>query len=281
MDFFTPVVDDPYKFGQVAAANSLSDIYAMGGRPVFALNIVCFPTCLPAEVLGEIIRGGADKVKEAGAMIIGGHTVDDKEPKYGLAVTGLVHPKKVLPNSNAKPGDLLILTKPLGVGILNTAVKGEIASSKEADDVYETMSYLNKYAMEIACKYDINSCTDITGFGFLGHVYEMAEGSGVSINIHYNNIVVIDGAEEYAKMGIIPAGAYRNRGYLEGKCHFDGLLKEYQQDILFDPQTSGGLLLSVNKSNTEKLFDELKHIKMPCAIVGEVTKKREYHIYVD
>jgi selenide,water dikinase len=281
LDFFTPVVDDPYRFGQVAAANSLSDVYAMGGEPLFALNIVCFPTCLPVEVLGEIIRGGVDKVSEAGAMIIGGHSVDDNEPKYGLSVTGIVHPDKVLSNANAKPGDVLILTKPLGTGILNTAVKGDIASLKMQKDVYENMAYLNKYAMEIARKYDINSCTDVTGFGFLGHLYEMAHGSRVSMKIHSRDVKVLEGAAEFAKMGVIPSGAYRNKKYLEGKVAFSAGVEGYLQDILCDPQTSGGLLLSVGKKDGMRLFKELESIKTPCSLVGEVTEKKDFYIYVD
>jgi len=281
LDFFTPIVDDPYKFGQIAAANSLSDIYAMGGTPIFALNIVCFPTCLPIEILGEILKGGADKVIEAGANIVGGHSVDDKEPKYGLAVTGVVHPKKVLSNASAKEGDILILTKPLGIGIMNTAIKGDIATQKNVEDAVETMSYLNKYASQIGGRYHINSCTDITGFGFLGHLYEMASGSGVSINVHYNDIKVLDGAEDFARMGIIPQGAYKNRQYLEGKYKFDEKVQEYKKDILFDPQTSGGLLFSVNEKYAYKLFEELKSIKTPCSIAGEVTQKGEHYIYID
>lgn len=281
LDFFTPVIDDPYRFGQIAAANSLSDVYAMGGKPIFALNVVCFPTCLPVEVLGEIIRGGADKVSEAGAMIIGGHSVDDKEPKYGLSVTGIVHPQKVLSNANARVGDVLILTKPLGTGILNTAVKGDVATDKMQEDVYMNMAYLNKYAMEIACKYKINSCTDITGFGLLGHLYEMASASAVSMEIHCRNIKVLEGANEFAKMGIIPAGAYRNKDYLNGKVFFDSHVEQYNKDILYDPQTSGGLLMSVDKSDAPNLFEELKAIKTPCSMVGEVTEKKDFYIYVD
>lgn len=281
VDFFTPVVDDPYLFGMIAAANSLSDIYAMGGKPLFALNIVCFPTCLPLDILGEILRGGADKVKEAGAVIAGGHTIDDKEPKYGLAVTGAVNPKRVLSNSNAKIGDVLILTKPIGTGILNTAVKGGAATKRNMEDVSETMAYLNKYAMDIACRYDINSCTDITGFGLLGHLYEMASGSGVSMRLHYANIPIIKGTEDFAKMGIIPAGAYRNRDYLKDKVVFDSKIEEYKKDVLFDPQTSGGLLLSTNRSNADKLMEELKTIKTSCSIIGEVTEKEDNYLFVD
>lgn len=280
LDFFTPIVDDPYMFGQIAAANSLSDIYAMGGKPLFALNIVCFPTCLPMEILGRIIKGGADKVMEAGAVIVGGHSIDDKEPKYGLAVTGSVHPDRVMKNSTAKDGDILILTKPLGIGIINTAIKGEIASLKNVDEACETMAYLNKYAMDIACGYNIHSCTDITGFGLLGHVYEMASGSGVTVNIHYDNIAKLDGVEDFARMGIIPAGTYRNREYLKGKYEFSATVKEYEQDILFDPQTSGGLLLSVDRTDAPRLYDELKAIKTPCSIIGEVIERKEKYIYI-
>lgn len=273
-------MDDPYKFGQVAAANSLSDVYAMGGRPIFALNIVCFPTCLPAEVLGEILRGGADKVAEAGAIIAGGHSVDDKEPKYGLAVTGVVHPGRIMENSKARVGDTLILTKPLGIGIINTAVKGEIASGKNISDAYETMAYLNKYAMEVALKYDVHSCTDITGFGLMGHAFEMANGSNVTIDIEYNSIRKLDGAEDYSRMGIVPAGTYRNKKHIEGKYILSSSIKEYMEDILFDPQTSGGLLLSVNSDDANKLHEDLKSIKTPCSIIGKVKEKGDYYIYV-
>lgn len=280
VDFFTPIVDDPYTFGQIAAANALSDIYAMGGKPIFALNIVCFPTCLPLSILGEILKGGADKVKEAGAVIAGGHSIDDKEPKYGLSVTGIVNPNRVLSNSSAKAGDVLILTKPLGIGVINTAVKAEIASSKNKEDVIKIMSYLNKYASDMALKYNVNSCTDITGFGFLGHLYEMVSGSGVSAEVYYKNINVIEGAEDFARMGIIPAGAYRNRNYLEGKIEFKPATEEYKKDILFDPQTSGGLLLSLNEKDAEMFVDDLKSIDTPCSIVGRVLEKKDYSIYV-
>jgi selenide,water dikinase len=281
LDFFTPIVDDPYEFGQIAAANSLSDIYAMGGSPVFALNIVCFPVCLPMEILGEIIRGGSDKVREAGAYIVGGHSIDDKEPKYGLAVTGTVHPERIMANSTARPGDLLVLTKSLGVGIINTAVKGGIASPKNKSDAVESMTYLNKYASEIIRKYNISACTDITGFGLLGHLYEMVSGSHVSANVHYDGLAVINGAQDFAKMGIIPQGAYRNRQYLQGKCSFAHGFEEFKKDILFDPQTSGGLLVSVERDQAAALLDELRSIKTPCSFVGEITEEREYSIHVD
>ncbi len=281
LDFFTPIVDDPYTFGQIAAANSLSDIYAMGGKPLFALNIVCFPTCLPIDILGDILKGGADKVLEAGASIVGGHSIDDKVPKYGLSVTGVVNPNKIWSNSTAKAGDVLILTKPLGIGIINTAIKGEIASQKNIDDAVLNMAYLNKYASDIANKYNINACTDITGFGLMGHLYEMVSSSGASANIHYEDILTLDGAEDFAKMGIIPGGAYRNREHIKDKYYFKDGIEEFKKDILFDPQTSGGLLLSVDKSIAPYIMEDLKSIKTKSSIIGEVVLKNDYSIYVD
>ncbi|KPU44147.1 selenide, water dikinase [Oxobacter pfennigii] len=281
LDFFTPIVDDPYMFGQIAAANSLSDVYAMGGTPLFALNIVCFPTCLSMDILGEIIKGGADKVKEAGAIIVGGHSIDDKEPKYGLAVTGIVHPKKVWANIGANAGDTLILTKPLGTGIINTSIKGELATEKNIENAVKTMAYLNKYAFDIANKYSISACTDITGFGFLGHLNEMVSGSGASAVIHYDDIKMLSGAEDFAKMGIVPEGAYRNRKYLNGKIEFTAKIQEFKRDILFDPQTSGGLLLAVKKEDANELINELQNIETPASIVGEIIEKKAFSIYVD
>ena len=213
VDFFTPVVDDPYTFGQIAAANSLSDVYAMGGEPKIALNIVGFPNCLDPSVLGEILAGGADKVKEAGAVLVGGHSVQDEEPKYGLCVTGFVHPKKIFKNYGCQPGDVLILTKQIGSGIINTAVKAEMASEHEVCEAVRVMSSLNKKAKEAAEGFSIHACTDVTGFGLLGHCVEMAQASGVSFHLSVQDIAFLDGAAEYAKMGLVPAGAYRNREY--------------------------------------------------------------------
>ena len=217
LDFFTPIVDDPYTFGQIAAANSLSDVYAMGGKPIVALNIVCFPNCLNMNILGEILRGGADKVLEAGAVIVGGHTVQDDEPKYGLSVTGIVHPDKVLKNYGSETGDILILTKPIGLGIINTAIKAKIASKEAYEKAVKVMAYLNKYAGEIITDYNITSCTDITGFSLIGHAYEMAEPSKKTFRIFKDAIPFIKEAKEYASMGLIPAGCYENKRYLEGK----------------------------------------------------------------
>ncbi|OSB17184.1 selenide, water dikinase SelD [Clostridium sporogenes] len=280
LDFFTPIVDDPYMFGQIAAANSLSDVYAMGGKPVVALNIVCFPSCLPIEVLGEILKGGADKVMEAGAVVIGGHTVDDNEPKYGLSVTGTVHPDKVLKNYGCREGEVLITTKPLGIGIINTAIKGDIASKEARDEAVKSMSTLNKYAGEIIAKYNVSACTDITGFGFLGHAYEMASASNVTLKFNHEKIAYIKEAEEYAEFGLVPAGAYANRDHIEGNFEFKDV-PVFMQDILFDPQTSGGLLISCSKEESEKIMEELNKLELKSSIVGEVIKKQDKYIIVE
>jgi len=279
LDFFTPVVDDPYTFGQIAAANSLSDIYAMGGEPKVALNIVCFPACLPIDVLSHILRGGADKVIEAGAVVVGGHTVDDNEPKYGLSVTGIVNPNKILKNNTAKEGDLLILTKPVGIGIINTAIKGELASPEAYKKAVHVMTTLNKYAFLKVKDLDINSCTDVTGFGLMGHLYEMAAGSMHSINIYKNRVPVISEAIEYAKMGLVPAGTYKNKSYLDGKYSLSGV-EEYMEDILFDPQTSGGLILSMSEIDAMKAMAALKELDLKSAIIGEVTALKDKYLYV-
>lgn len=281
LDFFTPVVDDPYMFGQIAAANSLSDVYAMGGEPKLAMNIVCFPNCLSPDVLVKILKGGHDKVMEAGAILVGGHTVEDEEPKYGLSVAGFVHPNKVLTNSNAKPGDLLILTKPIGLGIINTAIKGGLADKKSYDEAVHIMSTLNKYGKEALDKVEANSVTDITGFGLLGHALEMAEGSSVSIKIDHKKIPFISNTLEYAQMGLVPAGAYANRGYIGDNVIFTNQIAEAVEDMLFDPQTSGGLLISISKEKAELLLDELKNNPTDYAVIGEVVDKKEYYLIVE
>lgn len=279
LDFFTPVVDDPYTFGQIAAANSLSDVYAMGGKPLVALNIVCFPSCLPIEVLGEILNGGASKVIEAGAVVIGGHSVDDNEPKYGLSVTGTVHPDKILKNCGSKPNDVVILTKPLGTGIINAAIKGEIASEEAYKNAVEVMTTLNKYAGEIITKYPISACTDITGFGLMGHGYEMAAGSNVTLSLYKKRIPFIKEAEEYAKMGLVPAGAYNNKNYLKGKYRLENV-ETWMEDILFDPQTSGGLLITCSETDAVSIMEEMKKLPLKSAIIGEVTKLKDKYIEV-
>lgn len=280
LDFFTPVVDDPYTFGQIAAANSLSDVYAMGGKPTVALNIVCFPNCLNIEILGEILKGGADKVLEAGAVVIGGHSVEDDEPKYGLSVMGIVHPDKILKNYGAKPADVLIITKPIGTGIINTAIKGQVASEEAYNKAVKVMSTLNKYSGEIIVKYNVNACTDITGFGVMGHCYEMAESSKVTIKLNKNNIPYIEEAREYADMGLVPAGSYNNRAYLEGKYELNDV-PEWMEDILFDPQTSGGLLISCSREEAEKVLLELNELELKSSIIGEVEEFTGMYISVE
>lgn len=281
LDFFTPMVDDPYVFGQVAAANSLSDVYAMGGNPIVAMNIVCFPSCHDMDVLAKIMKGGFDKVRESGALLVGGHTVDDKEPKYGLSVSGIAHPNKILSNANSKVGDVLILTKPLGLGILNTAIKANLIKKDTENKVIEVMTHLNKYAAMSFNKIQVNSVTDITGFGLLGHALEMAKASEVSIHINSKDVPIIDESLDMAKMGIIPAGMYRNKQYIEK----DVEIKDVDTaliDILYDPQTSGGLLVSVNAKYADKLIKDMKlNGSIEAKIIGCVKSKGEKYITVE
>ena len=280
LDFFTPIVDDPYTFGQIAAANSLSDVYAMGGKPIVALNIVCFPNCLNMNILGEILRGGADKVLEAGAVIVGGHTVEDDEPKYGLSVTGIVHPDKVLKNYGSETGDILILTKPIGLGIINTAIKAKIASKEAYEKAVKVMAYLNKYAGEIITDYHITSCTDITGFSLIGHAYEMAEPSKKTFRIFKDAIPFIKEAKEYASMGLIPAGCYENKRYLEGKYLLNNV-ESWMEDILFDPQTSGGLLISCKEKDYIDILTRLEKLEVESSVIGRVEDFNDAYIVVE
>lgn len=281
LDFFTPIVDDPYMFGQIAAANSLSDVYAMGGEPVVALNIVGFPTCLDLSILNEILKGGADKVKEAGALLVGGHSVEDNEPKYGLSVTGLIHPDKVLTNATAKPGDVLVITKPVGVGILNTAIKAEMLSEEEVQKAMHIMASLNKTAAEGLKHVTVNSCTDITGFGLAGHAFEMADGSDVTVVLDSKLIPVAEGAIENASMGLVPAGAYRNAEYIKGKYHFDESVTEAMRDIIFDPQTSGGLMVSLPADQVDTLLKYYEeHLDTAFAVIGHVEEKSEHALVI-
>ncbi len=274
LDFFTPMDDDPYVFGQIAAANSLSDVYAMGGEPLIALNIVCFPCSLSMEVLGEILRGGADKVLESGAVVAGGHSVDDPEPKYGLSVTGVVHPDKVWRNTGAQIGDVLILTKPIGTGIMNTAMKGALLSEEQRGELILSMSTLNKYAAE-AVKVSgasVNACTDITGFGLLGHLLEMA-GGDVTAEISASKVPLLTGVQEMIRMGIIPAGAYKNMDYVKPRIRVDDGAEIY---ALCDPQTSGGLVFAVPERDADKAMEKLSHISVFAPhIIGRVIEKTE------
>lgn len=281
LDFFPPMVDEPYVFGQIAAANALSDIYAMGGEPRLALNIVAYPNCLGSEILGEILAGGASKVKEAGAVLAGGHSINDEEPKYGMSVTGFVHPDKIWKNAGARPQDVLILTKALGVGILNTAVKAEMASPEEKKAAQESMTYLNKTAMEVFCQFPIHCCTDVTGFSLAGHALEIAKASQVSLEIFTDKLPILPGVLDYGAMGLVPEGTYRNKAYQKAEAFLDEKIPEAMEDLLFDPQTSGGLLAAVPVEEGEKLLTALKKagLKTPAAIIGRVEEKKEYFIY--
>ena len=279
VDFFTPIVDDPYMFGQIAAANSLSDVYAMGGEPKVALNIVGFPNCLDPAILGEILAGGADKVKEAGAVLVGGHSVQDDEPKYGLCVSGFVHPDKIFKNYGCKPGDVLILTKQIGSGVVNTAIKAQMASESSIEEAVTVMSSLNKKAKEVVEHYPVTACTDITGFGLLGHCCEMATASEVTFEIKVEEIAYMEEAISYAKMGLVPAGAYRNREHSGKLVDMSGVAEHYI-DLLYDPQTSGGLLVSVAPEYVEQMMEDFanKQMDTKVSIVGKVVEKGEKYI---
>jgi len=259
VDFFTPIVDDPYWFGQIAAANALSDVYAMGGTPKTAMNLVAFPAnTMDLGILRQIIQGGVDKLKEAGVVLIGGHSIEDKEIKYGLSVTGIIHPEQVLAKKNLRPGDRLVLTKPIGTGIVNTAIKAAMASDPLVEKVTHLMAALNRDAARIMADFDISACTDVTGFGLLGHLAEMVKGSGCSVRLASAQVPVISEALDFANMGLIPAGAYRNREFCEQLIVFAETVPRTLQDLLFDPQTSGGLLISVSKVHSTALVSSLK-----------------------
>lgn len=279
-DFFPPVVDDPRSFGRIAAANALSDVYAMGGTPRLAINLLCFPTCLNLEIVREILAGGADKVVEAGAVIAGGHSIEDTEPKYGLCVTGFARPEEILTNSGAKPGDLLVLTKPVGTGVLSTAAKAELLTDGQMKEMIGLMSTLNKGAQEVMLPLKPSACTDITGFGLLGHVNELAEGSGVTVQLWADTVPFASGALELAQDGIIPAGAYRNRNYLEGKVKVEEAVALEVSDLLFDPQTAGGLLISIPEERGVELVRRLNDRGIPGAVIGQVQPKGEYTVHV-
>lgn len=272
VDFFTPIVDDPYWFGQIAAANALSDVYAMGGIPKTAMNLVAFPISkMDISVLRRVLEGGLEKMKEAGVVLVGGHSIEDKEMKYGLSVTGFIHPNRVLTKQNLKIGDQLILTKPLGTGIINTAIKGKLASAEVINKVTHLMAELNQKAAKVMDAYQVHACTDITGFGLLGHLSEMVSGSGAGIKIVADSIPVIPETFEYAELGMIPAGAYRNRKFREWMIDFDVSVQLPQQDVFFDPQTSGGLLICVEAQDATDLLSELQQKGMKeSQIIGQV-----------
>ena len=282
MDFFTPIVDDPYQFGQIAAANSLSDIYAMGAKPIFALNIVGFPiNDLPNEMLTTILQGGADKAKEAGIPTVGGHSVDDKEPKYGLVVTGEVEEKNIVTNKSATPGDVLVLTKPLGTGIIATAIKKGLAKNDIIKTAVESMSALNDLASKIMVELGVKTATDVSGFGLLGHLNEISKASKVSAEIKYDDLPLLSGVNKLASDGIIPGGTKRNLSFATSFTYFHDQLTKIQQLISADAQTSGGLLISISPEKTEsflQLFNEQSSIK--AQEIGKITKQREKAIFV-
>ena len=274
VDFFPPIADDPYIFGQIAAVNAMSDIYAMGGEPKLALNIMAVPKSMDKEHVHEILRGGYDKAYEAGVIITGGHSIFDEEPKYGLAVTGFINPDKVITNSGAKVGDVLFLTKPIGIGILTTGMKAEIVSKESEKLAYSIMTTLNKSARDVMIKYKIHACTDVTGFSFMGHLLEMVQGSEVNAEIHTADIDLIEEAKSLAKMGVLPEGLYRNRSYAEGYVD-EGNTELYIQDMLFDPQTAGGLLIAVDEADADRFYEELKTAVPSAQRIGVITSKTD------
>jgi len=275
VDFFTPIVDDPFTFGQIAVANALSDVYAMGGTPITGMNLVAFPIkTLSPSILKDILLGGLAKMKEAGVALVGGHSIEDPEIKYGLAVTGVVHPNKILTNAKAKAGDKLVLTKPLGTGIISTALKAGMASGEAIRKSVESMRTLNRTASEWMKKFGAHACTDITGFGFIGHALEMATASQVGMVVQSKAVPVFPEAMEYAKLGLIPGGAYSNRDFFSCRVEMDPSVPPLLADIFYDPQTSGGLLISLPSGEAEEWVATLKKEKdvWPC-IVGEIVKE--------
>jgi selenide,water dikinase len=272
VDFFTPIVDDPYRFGQIAAANALSDVYAMGGQALTAMNIVCFPIkTMDISILREILKGGLDKIKESGATLVGGHSIEDTELKYGLSVTGVIHPSKVLTNVGAEAGDRLILTKPLGTGIINTAIKAGMAKEESIEMVSNYMARLNRTASEVIQEIGARACTDVTGFGLLGHAFEMIQGTGKGIIIHASRVPIFPEAMSFAEMGLVPGGTYRNKEFRINQVDIDPNASPYLLDILFDPQTSGGLLIAVPKEKAEKMVKRLKEKGIEeAAVIGRV-----------
>ncbi len=282
VDFFTPVVDDPYKFGQIAAANSLSDIYAMGGTPKTAMNLVAFPANdMDIAILREIIQGGLDKMNEAEVVLVGGHSIEDKELKYGLSVTGFVHPDHILTKRDLKPGDQLILTKPLGIGIITTAIKGGLASEEIIETTTRLMATLNRQAADAMKAYPVHACTDVTGFGLLGHLTEMVMDSEYGLRIHADDIPILPEALDYAGMGLVPGGAFNNREFYGHMVEIASSVETLIQDVLFDPQTSGGLLISVDRQSAKDLLLALKENGVrEATIIGEVVLGLKHKIEV-
>lgn len=284
VDFFTPTVDDPYTFGQIAATNALNDVYAMGGKPVTAMNIVCFPIkTMDKSVLREVLRGGLDKMREAGVLLMGGHSVEDNEIKYGLSVTGTIHPDKILLNRGAKPGDQVILTKPLGTGIISTALKADAVSDALLQKAIACMTQLNKKAAELMLAAgDIHSCTDITGFGFLGHACETIEGSDVGLRIFSAAIPILEGVRDLAETGYIPGGLYRNRNFRIAQVEKAASCPDWIFDVCFDPQTAGGLFFSLPAAKAQALVETMRQAGIAdTAIVGDVTSEHPGKIFIE
>jgi len=282
IDFFTPIVDDPYSFGQVATANALSDVYAMGGKPLTAMNVVCFPIKkMDIAILREILAGGIDKLHEAEVILVGGHSVEDEELKYGLSVTGTIHPSKVVLNTGARPGDKLILTKPLGTGIISTALKGKAADEDAVASIVKSMTTLNRKAAELMQETGVHACTDVTGFGLLGHAAEMMEDSDISMVIHSAAVPLFPGVKELAGMGMVPGGLHRNREFRQNMVKVAKEVPDYLADILFDPQTSGGLLISLPAKKAPMLLERMHQEGIKeAAIIGEVTAEPKGKIIV-
>jgi len=274
VDFFTPVVDDPYWFGQIAAANALSDVYAMGGEPKTTMNLVGFPLkTMDLSVLRQVIQGGIDKVREAGVVLLGGHSVEDDELKYGLSVTGFIHPQRILTKQGLKAGDRLILTKPLGTGIVNTAIKGNLASEEITQKVTKIMAMLNRTAAIVMRQYPVHGCTDITGFGLIGHLAEMIQGTRLGVRLTAQQLPVIDTALDFASMGFVPGGAHKNRSFRESMVDMNAAVDPAMQDILYDPQTSGGLCIAVDPLSADALVTHLKGEGVEhAAVIGEVVE---------
>lgn len=282
VDYFTPIVDDPFQFGQIAAANALSDVYAMGGTPKTVLNIVGFPIKkLGGKMLADILSGAQSKVVEAGAVTVGGHSIDDQEPKFGLSVTGIVHPKKYWTNKGAQEGDILVLTKPLGVGIMTTGIKRQVVTQDQEKSVIQVMSMLNKTAAEVLHGFSPNAVTDVTGFGLMGHAYEMAKGSNLSLEFSYSSIPLLEGTKKLAEQGVIPGGSKANHKWLEEKVKYDTNLTQEDQWILCDAITSGGLLISLPAIQGENYIEELRQHSMEASIIGRVRPKQEWSISVE
>ncbi len=273
LDFLTPVTDDPYEFGQIAAANSLSDVYAMGGRPVTVMNIVCFPSDLSEDILAQTLKGGQDKINESGALLVGGHSVDDPQFKYGLSVTGIVHPDRVLTNSNARVGDVILLTKPIGTGIMSTAIKAKLAEKTHIRESVSVMSRLNRYAAEVMADFQVHACTDVTGFGLAGHLVEMARGAKKHLTLYSQKVPLLENVLAFANMGLVPAGAHKNRAFFK---KFTGLIPGMDRalvDLMFDPQTSGGLMISLQKDEAISCLGQMEKKGIDARIIGEVSKE--------